>query len=211
MDIIKRFVKNIKFLDKKKRAYLLALLAIIFIMSWAFISAGVMTANFNRAQVKGGAEEQKVDAIGLIITETKQGKKYFEIYGESGNYSNDHNIATLNNVVGNLYKDGEVAMSFQSSKGSYDEKAGTITLYENTYIVLEDNTSLSSDSLIWSGSDKETVAEGNVKIVKGNQTIVGDYIFVDLNEENALIDYSSFGNGAAIMEALQDAGEDACY
>ncbi len=33
----------------------------------------------------------------------------------------------------------------------------------------------------------------------------------ELAEENALIDYSSFGNGAAIMEALQDAGEDACY
>ena len=40
---------------------------------------------------------------------------------------------------------------------------------ENTYIVLEDNTSLSSDSLIWSGSDKETVAEGNVKIKKSNE------------------------------------------
>ena len=171
MDIIKRFVKNIKILDKKKRAYLLALLAIIFIMSWAFISAGVITANFNRAQVKGGAEEQKVDAIGLIITETKQGKKYFEIYGESGNYSNDHNIATLNNVVGNLYKDGEVAMSFQSSRGAYDEKQGTITLYEHTYIVLKDETSLEADKLVWSGSDTDIVAEGNVKIKKGKEMI----------------------------------------
>ena len=35
---------------------------------------------------------------------------------------------------------------------------------------------------------KDFKAEGNVKIVKGNQTIVGDYIFVDLNEENALIE-----------------------
>lgn len=33
----------------------------------------------------------------------------------------------------------------------------------------------------------------------------------DLAEESGIIDYSSFGNGAAIMEALQDAGEDACY
>ena len=33
----------------------------------------------------------------------------------------------------------------------------------------------------------------------------------DLAEEESIIDYSSFGNGAAIMEALQDAGEDACY
>lgn len=158
-------------MDKKKKAYLFVVIGIIFIMLWAFISAGLITSNFNRALVKGGVNDQKVDAIGLIITETKEAKKYFEIYGESGSYSNDHSVATLHNVVGNFYKNGEVAMSFQSSKGSYDEKSGVITLYENTYIVLKDETSLESDRLTWSGSDKETVAEGNVKIKKSNEMI----------------------------------------
>ena len=171
MDILRKILKKIREMDKKKRAYLFVVLLIVFVMSWAFISAGFITSNFNRAQIKGGVDEQKVDAIGLIITETKQGKKYFEIYGESGSYSNDHSIAILRNVVGNFYKDGEVAMSFQSSKGSYDEKAGVITLYENTYIVLKDETSLQSDRLIWSGADKETIAEGNVKIKKSSEMI----------------------------------------
>lgn len=169
MDILRRLLKRIREMDKKKRAYLFVVLGIVFVMLWAFISAGVITSNFNRALVKDNANDQKVDAIGLIITETKQGKKYFEIYGESGSYSNDHSVATLHNVVGNFYKNGEVAMSFQSSKGSYDEKSGTITLYENTYIVLKDETSLESDRLTWSGSDKDTVAEGNVKIKKSNE------------------------------------------
>ena len=66
-------------MDKKKRAYLFVILGIVFVMSWAFISAGFITANFNRSQVKGGADEQKVNAVGIIITETKQGKKYFEM------------------------------------------------------------------------------------------------------------------------------------
>lgn len=169
MDFLRKIIKAFRGLDKKKQMYVIVALSIIFVMLWAFISAGVITGNFNRAQLKGSENKQKVDAVGIIITETKDGKKYFEIYGETGSYSNDHSVATLNNVVGNFYKNGEVAMSFQSSKGSYDEKAGTITLYENTYIVLEDDTSLSSDSLIWSGSDKETVAEGNVKIKKSNE------------------------------------------
>lgn len=169
MDILRRLLKRIREMDKKKRAYLFVVLGIVFVMLWAFISAGVITSNFNRALVNDNANDQKVDAIGLIITETKQGKKYFEIYGESGSYSNDHSVATLHNVVGNFYKNGEVAMSFQSSKGSYDEKSGTITLYENTYIVLKDETSLESDRLTWSGSDKDTVAEGNVKIKKSNE------------------------------------------
>ena len=169
MDILRKILKRIREMDKKKRTYLFVALSIVFVMFWAFISAGIITANFNRAQIKGGANDQKIDAVGIIITETKEGKKYFEIYGESGSYSNDHSIATLHNVVGNFYKDGEVAMSFQSSKGSYDEKAETVTLYENTYIVLKDETSLEADRLIWSGSDKDTIAEGNVKIKKSNE------------------------------------------
>ena len=169
MDFLRLLIQKIRKMDKKKRAYLFVTLGVVLVMLWAFISAGFITSNFNRAQVKGGANDQKVDAFGLIITETKQGQKYFEIYGESGSYSNDHSVATLNNVVGNFYKDGEVAMSFQSSKGSYDEKQGVITLHEHTYIVLKDETSLEADRLTWSGSDKDTVAEGNVKIKKSDE------------------------------------------
>lgn len=155
-------------MDKKKKACIVVLCLIIGVLLWAFITAGIITNDFNRSNVENSVDEKKVDAIGIIITETKEGKKYFEIYGETGSYSNENSVATLHNVVGNFYKDGEVAMSFQSSKGSYDEKAGVITLYEHTYIVLKDETSLESDKLIWSGSEKETVAEGNVKIKKGN-------------------------------------------
>lgn len=167
MDLLKRLLKVIREMDAKRRAYLFVILGIVFVMFWAFITAGVITGNFNRTQIEGAENDQKVDAVGIIITETKDGKKYFEIYGETGKYSNENSVATLFNVVGNFYKNGEVAMSFQSSKGSYDEKAGTITLYENTYIVLKDETSLEADKLVWSGSDKDTVAEGNVKIKKG--------------------------------------------
>ena len=158
-------------LDRKKKAYAVGVFLFVFVMLWAFLSAGIITANFNRSQLKNSENEQKVDALGVIITETKEGKKYFEIYGETGHYSNDHSIATLNNVIGNFYKDNEVAMSFQSSKGTYNENTGVITLYENTYIVIKDGVSLKTDKLTWSGSDKETVAEGHVVIMKDNEMI----------------------------------------
>lgn len=169
MDNLRQIFKFIRNLDNKKRAYLFIGLIFFFVLLWAFISAGVITSNFNRSQIKNTVNGQKVDAVGIIITETKEAKKYFEIYGETGSYDNDVNIATLHNVVGNFYKDGEVAMSFQSSKGTYDEKAKVITLYENTYIVLKDETSLEADKLTWSGSDVDTIAEGNVKIRKSNE------------------------------------------
>lgn len=171
METLKRIYERFKQIDKKKRTYLLAVLGVVLVMSWAFVSAMLITGNYTRAQLKGSADEQKVDAEGIIITETKDGGKYFEIYGETGHYSNDNNIATLYNVIGNFYKDNKVSMSFQSSKGTYDEVNHIITLYENTYIVLEDSTSLQTDKLIWSGSDKETIAEGNVVIKKNDEMV----------------------------------------
>lgn len=164
-----KFVNKFKSMSRKKKLYFVLFFSFVFVLVWAFVAAGVITSNFNRSQISGHNDEQKVDAKGIIITETKQGKKYFEIYGETGHYSNDHSIATLNNVIGNFYKDGKVGMSFQSSKGTYDEKTGVITLYENTYIVLEDGVSLNTDKLIWSGSDKDTVAEGHVLIRKNKE------------------------------------------
>ena len=169
MDILRRLLNKIRSIDSKKRYYILALIGVIGIMAWAFITAGIITCNFNRAQLKGSENEQKVDALGLIITETKEGKKYFEIYGEKGDYSNEESLAVLHNVVGNFYKDNKVAMSFQSSKGSYNEDTGVITLYENTYIVLEDSTSLSTDKLTWSGSNNDTIADGHVVIKRGKE------------------------------------------
>lgn len=171
MNNFRRSLERLKNLDNKKKGYLAVILLIIIIMGWAFISAGFITGNFNRAQIKNGANDEKVNALGLIITETKNGEKYFEIYGENGNYNNTDNIAVLNNVVGNFYKDGEVSMSFQSSKGTYNEKENRITLYENTYIMLKDETSLKADKLVWSGSDKDTVAEGNIIIKRSNKMI----------------------------------------
>ena len=83
METLKRLYERFKQIDKKKRTYLLAGLAVVFVMGWAFLSAALITANYTRAQLKGTPDEQKVDAEGIIITETKDGNKYFEIYGES--------------------------------------------------------------------------------------------------------------------------------
>lgn len=171
MNRLKKLFSEFQKLDRRRKTYTVIIFLIILIMGWAFISAGVITGTFNRAQIKGGADEQKVNAEGIIITETKEGVKYFELYGENGNYNNTDKVAVLHNVIGNFYKNNEVSMSFQSSKGEYDEKSRVITLYENTYIVMQDNTSLETDKLIWSGSDKETLAIGNVKIKKGKDMI----------------------------------------
>lgn len=162
---------NFKDLSKKRKVYLLAFLALAGVMLWAFITAGIITRNFNREQLIGTENKQELDISSVILTETKNDKKYWEIYGEKGSYDSDSKVALLENVAGNFYSNNEVSMSFESSSGTYNEVKRQIILYKDTHIVIKDGTSLYCDRLVWSGSDKEVVAEGNVKINRNNELI----------------------------------------
>ena len=168
-----KFLKNINWqmFKRKKTIYILLIAVVVAILAWAFISAGVITRNFNRQQLVGTENEQKLDVSGIIITETKNDKKYWEIYGEKGTYSSDNKIALLENVTGNFYSNNEVSMSFESSNGTYNSEKKQIILYNDTHIVIKDGTTLYCDRLVWSGPNKEIVAKGNVKIVRSNSLV----------------------------------------
>lgn len=165
-------LEKIKNLSKKQKAYVGAFCAIVALLAWAFISAGVITHNFNRSQLQTDQDRQEASIDGIILTETKNEKKYWEIYGETGNYDSKNGVAMLDNVIGNFYDDeNQVSMSFESSKGTYNEKKEQIILYEDTFIVLKDLTTLRANRLIWSGKDIPTIAEGNVSITRKNELL----------------------------------------
>lgn len=164
----KNFYKNV---SKKKFYVTLAGLLALFVILWAFISAIVITKNFNREQLLGTENRQELDVKSVILVESRDDKKYWEIYAKSGSYESDNKIAFLNNVTGNFYKDNEVTMSFESLKGSYNEVKQEIILYDDIHIVIKDGTSLFCDTLVWQGSDKDIKVDGNVKIVKDNQLL----------------------------------------
>lgn len=158
---------DLRKLSRKQKAYIGAFAAIVGLLAWAFISAGIITHNFNRSQLQTDQDRQEAMINGIILTETKDEKKYWEIYGETGNYDSKNGVAMLNNVVGNFYdENNEVSMSFESSKGTYNEKKEQIILYEDTFIVLKDLTTLRANKLVWSGKDIPIVAEGNVRITR---------------------------------------------
>lgn len=145
-------------------------MTLIGIMLWAFISAGIITRNFNRSQISGQQDKQEAKIEGIILTETKDEHKYWEIYGETGNYNSDNSIAMLDNCIGNFYNENnEVSMSFESSKGTYNSVNQEIILYKDTHIVLKDGTSLEADRVVWSGNDNPIIAKGNVKIKRNDE------------------------------------------
>ena len=158
-----------KALDKKKQGYIIGFALATGVMLWAFITAGILTNDFNRNMVNNASDRQEVKTKGIIITETKDKKKYWEIYGETGNYNNADKKASLDNILGNFYKENEVSMSFSAEHGVYDEVAKTITLTDKVFIVIQDGTSLKSDELIWQGNDKDILANGNVIIERNGE------------------------------------------
>ena len=158
-------------LPKKKRLYIIILTSVGLILAWAFITAGVITHDFNRKQVEARGDEQEALVNGIILTETKNETKYWEIYGDTGKWDSKNGVAQLNKVIGNFYKDNEVSMSFESSKGTYNSVDGDITLYERTFIVLKDGITLNADRLHWIDSHSPIIAEGHIKIQKGKQLL----------------------------------------
>lgn len=162
---------NWKDLPKKKRLYVLVFAALGGILAWAFITAGIITHDFNRKQLESTGDEQEAVVNGIILTETKNDQKYWEIYGETGKWDSQKGIAQLNKVIGNFYQDNEVSMSFESSKGTYNSKDGDIILYKDTFIVLKDGITLNADKLHWYNSHSPIVAEGHIKIQKGKELL----------------------------------------
>ncbi len=178
---------NWKILSKKRKAYILGLLTLIGILAWAFISAGVITHNFNRSQLATQQDKQEALINGLILTETKKSEKYWEIYGETGTYNSSNEVAVLDNVIGNFYdENNQVSMSFESSHGTYNSKKNEIILYENTTIVIKDGTTLKTKRLTWSGSNNPVTARGDVVITRNNE------FYATAEEVEISPDYSSF-------------------
>ncbi len=162
---------NWKHLSKKKRLYFIIAGSVAMILLWAFVSARIITHDFNRQQVQGKQDEQQAVVNGIILTETKNDTKYWEIYGENGKWNSVNGVAQLNNVLANFYKDNEVSMSLESSKGTYDSKNRSVTLYKDTFIVLKGGITLNADKLVWLDSHSPIVAEGHIKIQKGKELL----------------------------------------
>jgi LPS export ABC transporter protein LptC len=153
-------------MDKRQRTYFLIVVVVTVILMWAFITAGLITTNFNRSSLRSGADRQELQIASMILTETKDGQKFWEIFGETGQYSSDHKVANLNNVVGNFYKDNAVEMSFEATHGIYNEETQEIILYDNVFVVLRDETSLKADKFTYDIRAKKLLVEGNVLISK---------------------------------------------
>ncbi len=156
----------------KKTFFSLLVLAVMGILSiWAFVMSKNMIGQIEISDSEKLGDEQ-ISIKELVITETKDGKKFWEVYADSGQYNNGNNIALLYNIVGNFYQEGNVVLSVVSPKAEYNNDTKEIKLFGGAEAANNKNVFLNAREIRWAGSKNEITAAGNVKIIKEDEGIM---------------------------------------
>ncbi|MBE7706308.1 MAG: LPS export ABC transporter periplasmic protein LptC [Cyanobacteria bacterium SIG30] len=162
---------NKKVMNSKKVytiIFTLVALLILFGFVWSWFVTKDLANNFDDAT----KNEQKVAVSNLILTESKDEKKYWELYAKKGFYEGGKESVVLKDILGNFYDDDEnVILSLQAENGTYTEGDKTILLSGNVLVVAKDGSSILADNIVWKGKDEDIIASGNVRINRNNELI----------------------------------------
>ncbi len=160
------------FKSKKNITFTILLIVIIFLCCWSFIYAGIITKSFKTKIINQTYKNKEANIENLLVTETKDGEKLWELYAETGTYSDNNNVVLLESTLGNFYEDKIVKASFKADKGTYNSIKKEIILYNNVLIVYSDGTNISADKIFYAGKGKDIEAVGNVRIEKPDEAVI---------------------------------------
>ena len=169
----------------KKSIFSLVLLTFLALLSiGAFIISKNLMGSVNISENEEIGDE-KINIKELIIIETKNGEKFWEIYADSGKYDNGTNIAVLSNIIGNFYKNEIVILSIVSPEAIYDSSKKEIKLQGGAEAANNKDIYIKADEICWSGAKDEITAKGDVKIIKENELMtISDESFFDSDFTN---------------------------
>ncbi len=156
----------------KKKAYIIVFSTIALFCLFGLIWALYVTRDIrsNIGAVMNGS--QMVIVRDLVLTETKDNIKYWELYAKTGSYDGSSKVVTLTDVLGNVYDDNkEVILSFEATKGSYDEETKALILDGKNLIISKTGASITSDKIEWGGKGTDIKASGNV-VLKNSEDMI---------------------------------------
>ncbi len=157
---------------KRKKIAKIVSVIIALLLAWGLIWSYSVTKIVKKNSKNANLKNQHAVVKNIIVTETQDGKKYWEFYAKSGEYNSQHNSIKLNDLIGNFYdKNEQVVVSFKSNQGTYDEKTKKVILNGENLFVGKDGSQLYADELIWQGQDKDILANGNVQFIQDNKII----------------------------------------
>lgn len=135
----------------------------------------IETSQYASQEIKDDFDEMTSDGFDAdeeLTSETKKEKKsLFKNKKASSEENSDENII------------------LDCQQVDYDTENYLIHAVGDTSVeFVKQETVVKADTITFDRMNNTIKAEGNVKIIKNGQIITGDYIFVDMNEENALIE-----------------------
>ena len=174
----------------KKILYIIFFTIVVGACLWAFLASSVITHKFKKEIFSEAKISQKLNINNLVVIETKDNKKHWEMFADSGNYHGGSKEAILTGIIGNFYQNEVVTVSFKANEGIFNEDSKRITLNKDAIIVYKDGTYVQADKFIWEGTNNNIQALGRVKIVKPKEaTIFGEKAFLS----NELTDFEIVG------------------
>jgi LPS export ABC transporter protein LptC len=159
-------------MSKKLKILISILVVITFISTWAFFVSKKMTKNIVKPPETQSINDENANVQELILTESKDGKKYWELYAKSGDYDSITNQVHLKSVNGNLYKNDRVVLSFAAPSAIYYDKKKEIKLYGGSRAATSNNILITANELYWKSKDDIMIATENVKIRKSSDLLV---------------------------------------
>lgn len=172
-EFIEKIKSQFKFdLKNKDKFYVVLVTVIVIALLWAFLSAAIITKSFKRNAANNTLANKRVFVEDLLLTETKDGKKYWEIYAEKGYYEDNKKIAYIGDAIGNFYENGQVIASFQSPRATINSETGQIIMYDRSKLMYKDFTSIVADEFVYEGNKKPVLAKGNVLIEKPGELYI---------------------------------------
>jgi len=157
-------------MSKRTKVSIIFIVLVSALSVWAFVTSSNITKDLNRQQLTQPASDE-VSVKELIITETREKTKYWEVYAREGFYDGDEKKVILKDVIGNFYKDNKIVLSFSAPTGTYESSKKEIKLTDGTKVITDNNIILTANQLLWAGTKDEIYAEGNVKMVKDKELI----------------------------------------
>ncbi len=152
----------------KKRAYKIIFGAIVFLCLFGFLWSLFVTRDIRKNAAGALNKSQQLMVQNVILTETKEGVKYWEAYAKTGAYDAKTKDVVLGSIIGNLFdKNGEVSVSFEAQKGTYNETTKELHLEGDCFIISKDDNSIKCDEIDWAGGEADFIATGRVELVMG--------------------------------------------
>lgn len=177
-------------MSNKKKIYIILFLLVVLICLSGFIWSFTVTKDIRKPNAEQNAKNQVVTVKNLVLTETKEGNIYWELYAAKGSYDSKTGDVILTDATGNFYNsDNEVVLSFESNLGTYSENTKTIVLRGDTLVVAHDGSSIRADEIIFKGQDEDITASGNV-IVNRNRDFVSTAEKARFNSELTFFEIS---------------------